>query len=458
MRNFTLGLVLLLTQMWTKAQVVPLEPMFDNRYGHTLTALDYSTAIAIGGVDGEVILATAEWYDFGTGQWNYAEDMTYPRVDHTTDVIGSGQLIVIGGYDGNSNLASTEIYDHDAGEFSDGPSLTTGISYHRTAHITNGGTEYILVTGGYDGFDYVATCALLNLTTMEFETAASMNYARGSHTATVMADGRVLVTGGYNPDYDFQMVQCEIYDPATNEWTETDPLQEGRDNHAAILMSDGTVMVSGGRFYNSDLVLYQGKTSCEIYDEANEEWTMGQPHDHGQSYHQLLLLQEYLGLYAYVSPGSTMNSGFEVETTYSPSEWISTGDEWASFFDFGSPPSPRFRYAACIINQTVLVTGGTGADASTAELYLPIFSSVDEHDQYGLSIYPNPATTRITIRKRGTGAAAYTVTDINGKTFEAGNMKGVQMDLPLKNLPEGVYHFRITENKVTSSSTFIVVH
>ncbi|MFG5777349.1 kelch repeat-containing protein [Comamonas sp. J-3] len=76
-----------------------------------------------------------------------------------------------------------------------------------------------------------------------FHAAASMAGARDSHTATLLADGRVLVTGG---DNNGALATSELYDPASNSWSAGGNLKTARIAHTATLLSDGKVLVTGG--------------------------------------------------------------------------------------------------------------------------------------------------------------------------------------------------------------------
>src|SRR5207344_593806 len=63
-------------------------------------------------------------------------------------------------------------------------------------------------------------------------------------TATLLADGRVLVAGGYNPGG--VLVDNETYDPAANTWTVNAPMKHRHVVHAAVLLQDGRVLIAGG--------------------------------------------------------------------------------------------------------------------------------------------------------------------------------------------------------------------
>ena len=89
-----------------------------------------------------------------------------------------------------------------------------------------------------------------------------MNAHRADHTATLLADGRVLVAGGYSPPAD--LATAEIYDPATGVWTPTGNLTMAREGAQAALLPNGQVLVAGGDF---------GTASAELYDPATGMWT-----------------------------------------------------------------------------------------------------------------------------------------------------------------------------------------
>ena len=78
----------------------------------------------------------------------------------------------------------------------------------------------------------------------------SMNRARENHALTLLPDGRVLASGGDDffegaAAQDHQGI-TEIFDPATGEWAEGPKLHELRTNHTATLLLDGRILLTGG--------------------------------------------------------------------------------------------------------------------------------------------------------------------------------------------------------------------
>ncbi len=71
-----------------------------------------------------------------------------------------------------------------------------------------------------------------------------MSTARYAHTATLLADGRVLVAGGIGAEGEVPTV--DVYDPATNTWTPARSMSTARRGHTATLLDGGQVLVTGG--------------------------------------------------------------------------------------------------------------------------------------------------------------------------------------------------------------------
>ena len=72
---------------------------------------------------------------------------------------------------------------------------------------------------------------------------------RAGKTATLLRDGRVLVTGGYNcakAGADGIWASAELYDPVTGTFSPTGSMGTPRENHTATLLADGRVLIAGG--------------------------------------------------------------------------------------------------------------------------------------------------------------------------------------------------------------------
>ena len=102
-----------------------------------------------------------------------------------------------------------------------------------------------------------------------FEFAGTMTTTRFFHTSTLLKDGRVLITGGYETDRpghssaEFSHATAELFDPAIGNSTATGSMSQGRTQDTAVLLQDGRVLVKGTQLYPP-----------EIYDPQSERFAV----------------------------------------------------------------------------------------------------------------------------------------------------------------------------------------
>ena len=78
-----------------------------------------------------------------------------------------------------------------------------------------------------------------------FSATGSMATARFAHTATLLADGRVLIAGGLSADFRVS-ASAELYDPASGSFSATGSMTQACAYATATLLSDGRVLIVGG--------------------------------------------------------------------------------------------------------------------------------------------------------------------------------------------------------------------
>ena len=125
----------------------------------------------------------------------------------------------------------------------------------RSSHEYAKGLALMLIAG------LVAITAMPALASGTFQKTGSMNVARMDHTATLLANGEVLVAGGV-----ISGASAELYNPATGTWSFTGSMTTARFNHQAVLLQNGEVLVAGGGSGNL-------LASAELYDPSTGVWT-----------------------------------------------------------------------------------------------------------------------------------------------------------------------------------------
>ncbi len=135
--------------------------------------------------------------------------------------------------------------------------MTNARCAHTATLLTNGN---VLVSGGENG-GILAAAEIYDVEQGSWSPVKPMLTARGYQTATLLQDGRVLLTGGRDDSYN-PVQSAEIYDASTNGWTTTGKMNFPRWSHTATLIpSNAKVLVVGGR-----------QLGAEFYDPASGDW------------------------------------------------------------------------------------------------------------------------------------------------------------------------------------------
>jgi subtilisin family serine protease len=337
--------------------------------GNLNTARDYQAAtllpsgvvLASGGYDGTAALYSAELFVYnqatGIGTWTAtANTMTVARFKDSATLLPDGTVLVAGGLDASSTpLSSAEIFTYDPatgnGTWSAIANQMHDARYSHTATLLPGAAT-VLVAGGIAPLHGAyAGCELYANGT--WTVTGSMNIPRYLHTATLLANGKVLVAGGYTGA---RFPHEEIYDPATGSWTTTNPLNTQRSYHTATLLTSGKVLIAGGRASVGSTIL----SSAELYDPSTGIWSSAGTMTSARYFHTATLLPNGKVL---VTGGD--NSGGAVNTTelYDPA-----GNSWAGA---NSMSTARAVHTATLLpGGKVLAAGGANTTyLKSAELY-----------------------------------------------------------------------------------------
>lgn len=113
--------------------------------------------------------------------------------------------------------------------------------------LTTGGCTSPLSTMESDPVGVTDSCEIYDPNTGLSTPCAAMSKPRAFHTATLLANGTVLVTGGVD-DSGKYLTSMEVYDPTANAWTtKSSVLSTGVMRHQATLLANNNVLITGGQ-------------------------------------------------------------------------------------------------------------------------------------------------------------------------------------------------------------------
>jgi hypothetical protein len=239
------------------------------RWGHTATLLPDGRVLVAGSYRNSAgSLASAELYDPTSGRWAATGSMNAGRGGHTTTLLPDGRVLVVGGgaedteLEGGPRSATAELYDPRSGEWTATGSMTEARKGFTATLLPDG---RVLVAGGDGGY---TAAELYDPGTGIWTATGTMAEGRFGHTATLLGDGTVLVTGGCAcSEMPPALASAELYDPVAGAWTATGSMADDRFGHTATLLADGNVLV-----VNNGL-LDDGPASADLYDPGSGHWT-----------------------------------------------------------------------------------------------------------------------------------------------------------------------------------------
>lgn len=222
------------------------------RDSHVAALLTNGTVLIAGGNNDGQVLNTAEIYNILANTWSATGSMTTARARAAATVLSAnGTVLVSGGQSASGAtgaLASAEIYNPLTNTWTATCPMNVARYFHTSTQLTDG---TVLITGGIDANNHTLSSAEIfdpngvNGTTCTGTftlVSGAMVAGRSEHTATLQANGTVLISGGASAGAIVKT--AEIY--AGGGFTATGTMNTARDAHAAVLIDSGDTLIIGG--------------------------------------------------------------------------------------------------------------------------------------------------------------------------------------------------------------------
>jgi N-acetylneuraminic acid mutarotase len=252
------------------------------------------------------------------------------------------------------------------------PLPTNSMSFARGTHTATLLTDgRLLIAGGDDGSGRLEaitdTVELYDPSTGRWEPAEIMGRQRTQHAALPLNDGRILLVGGAGvlqakideQRMDQPLVETDVFDPASGSWSYAGEISTPRDHLAASLLTDGSVLIVGGNDGSgTDTSVL---ASAEVFDPATGQWSTAGSMSQPRQGHSVVSLKNGAAL---VAGGDVGEDPFQSVEIYDPSSGT-----WSKADDMSDA---RERFAAIVLQDgKVLVVGGGGTSGhlASAELY-----------------------------------------------------------------------------------------
>lgn len=230
--------------------------------------------------------APSAFGDIGGGSWRMTGSLLQAHYDEKVVPLANGRVLVVHAEDEEvtpthprfTESLATELYDPGTGSWALGPK-PPGRNATTIIALADGGA---LLLGETACGESPIRCPTnetyrLNSSDSAWTQSAPMREARVRPTMVRLADGDVLVAGGFGRPCTPMVASgyscaplssVEIFDPATGAWAPAAPMPTPHGGSSATLLSDGTVLLVGGS--QTEHVLR--------YDPVSDRWTtLGAP-------------------------------------------------------------------------------------------------------------------------------------------------------------------------------------
>jgi N-acetylneuraminic acid mutarotase len=449
---FKVTLSLTVTFCWfnSLAQVFQTTASFtDARYGHCSEQSTGDKVLIFGGVvaSGSNINSVYE-YDPAINLWSSKASIPNASgLSKSTCVkLNNGKILLFGGSQNGSAPQSNKVFEYTISSDSwvtltDLPN-SLGREQMKSTLIND---SIILLTGGLStissALEYPTTNYLYNTNTNTFTPAGNLPIGVINHTSTLLSNGEVLITGGF----DGNQARDEVYVfNLQNGWrTLSSTLSVAVSSHRAVIVN-GKVYIYGG----FNIPLFEFSDKLDIYDPALDDinpLTVG-PLACSQfsmvAFNSTILIaggnkvlpntsfgvtnEAYIynlnnNTFSTISSMPNIRGGMEVSELGNSGKFIFSGGN----ISLSEPYDDAIIYDA---NQTAGMIENNGANL--------------------IEVYPNPCQNELHIKVNSTeNSTKYEVFDSMGQIVQSGEIEPNNSTINTSEFPQGFYIISINGNE-----------
>jgi hypothetical protein len=348
------------------------------------------------------------------GAWSAPVNLGFVAVHMV--LLDTGKVLMWPGWANAIPMAS--VFDPATNQLTSTP-VTTGSNIFSSGHVTLADGR-VLIAGGHDdanGILGLQHANIFNPATLQWTRLPDMAFRRWHPTATMLSDGKVLVTSGATTCATCLVDVPELYDPVTNTWTQltsaalsvpTYPMEfilpsgklmytgstelpgatrtldvatqtwqtvdaHGVDGGSAVMFAPGKMM-QAGLANMAGLPTQPATTTTYVIDGTQPApvWRQTAPLAYARTYHNLVTLPDGSVL---AVGGESLTDGTDItKSVYAAELWSPVTETWSTM---ASGAIPRLYHSTTLLlpDGRVLVAGSGevtgGVDQNQAEYYSP---------------------------------------------------------------------------------------
>ncbi len=223
------------------------------RAGHKAALLDDGRVLVAGGAGN---YNSCEIFDPSNGKWILTGSQHSNRDQFAATLLLDGKVLTAGGVNWNISpyyMKSCEIFTPNAnpanGTWANTGDLKVARGFQFPVALMLDGR--VLAAGGLSLAGWQNTAEIFDPADNGgvWTYTGSLTQARVLHTATCLKNGRILIAAGQGPTStgeSIALTSAELFNPASESWDAAPPLTTARMGHTATLLADGKVLAAGG--------------------------------------------------------------------------------------------------------------------------------------------------------------------------------------------------------------------